>query len=138
MRAWVMIVTIAMLAAGCASEPLQTRDLTPQEAPWMAGRSTSADGTKLKMRFDSEPQELRIKRIDYKVEDGDLYLWPIRASERFEPVEFTLDTAKLKLKEPWTNHVYWVGTAHWDGALGRLVDPDPLGDRVDRVKAEVK
>jgi hypothetical protein len=140
MRARMTVVMMAMLAsgAGCASEPLVTQDLTPAQSQWMAGRTTSADGTKLKMRFDSEPQELRIKRVDYEVKDGDLYLWPIRASERFEAVEFTLDTAKLKLKQPWTEHVYWVGTSHWDGALGRLVDPDPLGDRVERVKADVK
>jgi hypothetical protein len=138
MRSWVTVVSIAVLTAGCASEELVTQDLSPAQSPWMTGRATSADGTKLKMRFDSEPRELRIKRIDYKVAEGELYLWPVRASERFEPVEFTLDTAKLKLKQPWTEHVYWVATSHWDGALGRLVDPDPLGDRVERVKADVK
>jgi hypothetical protein len=137
MRMWVLIAGLALIS-GCAERQLQTRDLPPQEASWMQGRRTVADGTKLRIIFDSEPQELRIKRIDYKVADGELYLWPIRASEHFEPAEFTLDTTKLKLKQPWQEHVYWVGTSHWDGALGRLVDPDPLGDRVERVKADVR
>jgi hypothetical protein len=137
MRMWVPVLVL-ILIAGCAEHALQTRDLPPQEATWMQGRRAIADGTKLRIIFDSEPQELRIKRIDYKVADGELYLWPIRASEHFEPVEFTLDTAKLDLKQPWQEHVYWVGTSHWDGALGRLVDFDPLGDRVERAKANVR
>jgi hypothetical protein len=127
-----------MLMSGCASKSPQTRDLPPQEAPWMQGRRTVADGTTLKMIFEQDSQTLRIKRIDYKVADGELYLWPIRASEAFAPVEFELDVSKLKLRQPWREHVYWVGTAHWDGALGRLVSLDPLGDRVERVPAVVQ
>src|SRR5688572_29704125 len=130
MRKLIALALFSMLAVGCAERQLQTRDLAPQEAPWMAGRRTVADGTKLKMIFENDPQTLAIKRIDYKVHDGELYLWPIRTGATFEPIEFTLDTSKLKLKQPWHEHVYWVGAANWDGALGRLVDPDPLGDRV--------
>ena len=132
------VVLVAFTLIGCASKPLQTRDLSPQEASWLSGRRTVADGSKLKIVFNNDTQTLRIKRVDYKVADGELYLWPIRASEGFQPAAFTLDTAKLKLKQPWHEHVYWVGTAHWDGPLGRLVDPNPLGDRVERVKAEIQ
>jgi hypothetical protein len=131
------VVCVAITFMGCASKPLQTRDLSPQEAPWMNGRRTVADGTKLKMIFESDSQTLRIKRIDYKVADGNLYLWPIRASEPFQPAEFTLDTKNLELSQPWQEHVYWVGTVNWDGPLGRLIDPDPLGDRVERARATV-
>ena len=134
----VVALLMVMMLVGCAERQLQTRDLTPQQAPWMQGRRTVADGAKLKMIFENDPQTLAIKRVDYKVRDGELYLWPIRASQTFEPIEFTLDTSKLKLRQPWQEHVYWVGTANWDGPLGRLIDPDPLGDRVERIRADVQ
>jgi len=81
---------------------------------------------------------MRIDRIDYKVRDGNLYIWPVRASEPFVPVEFTMDTASLKLDKPWQDHVYWVGSVSWDNSLGVFGNPDPLGDRAERVKAHVE
>ena len=134
----ISVLAVVLLIVGCASRaPLQTRDIPVQQATWMEGRRTESDGTKLKLVFERDPLT-SIKRVDYKVRDGELYIWPVHGSEKFQPIVFTLDTAKLKINEPWQEHVYWVETAHWDGGLGRLVDFDPLGDRVDRVKADVK
>ena len=131
-----VVLTVSLLGA-CASKT-QVRDLTPSEANWMTGRHTVADGPKLKMIFEHDSEALRIERIDYKVYNGELYLWPVRESATFEPVEFTLDTTDLKLQAPWQDHVYWVGAANWDApVLGRVLNPSPLGDRVERVKAEV-
>jgi hypothetical protein len=131
------VVLTGCLLSACASKPLRVRDLPASEATWMQGRETVADGSHLKMIFRHDAERLRIDRIDYKIRDGDLYIWPVRTSELFAPIEFTLDTARLKLKQPWQEHVYWVGAVDWDGALGHLVNSDPLGDRVERVKADV-
>jgi len=61
----------------------------------------------------------------------------VRGHESFQPVEFSFDTKTLKIKSPWQDHVYWVETANWDGPMERIFHPSPLGDRVDRVKANV-
>src|SRR5688500_7630508 len=113
MRILLSAIAVVSLLIGCESVPKTTRDIPPAEATWMNGRRTTADGTKLKMIFESDPLT-SIKGVDYKVRDGELDLWTIRGSERFQPIEFALDTSKLKLKQPWQEHVYWVGTVHWD------------------------
>jgi len=136
LRVCVVAVSVALLSA-CSSKP-QVHDLNAYESYWMDGRRTVADGSKLKMIFDHDSQGLKIGRVDYKVYDGDLYLWPVRDSHPFEPVEFTLDTAPLKLHQPWQDHVYWVGAANYNTPLvGPVLNTNPLGDRVDRVKADV-
>jgi|SRR4051812_3890431 hypothetical protein len=125
------------LLSSCASKT-QVRDVAPNEANWMEGRRTVADGSKLKMIFERDSEALKINRIDYKVYEGELYVWPVRESAAFVPVEFTLDTSALKLHQPWQNHVYWVAAANWDApVIGRVLNPSPLGDRVERLKADV-
>ncbi len=133
-----VVVLLASTLSACASSHWHTYDLPADKATWMQGRKTVADGTKLKMIFETDDQKMQIERIDYKVRDGNLYIWPVRESLPFEPVEFTIDTATLKLEKPWQDHVYWVGAVNWDGAIGVFGNPDPLGDRIDRVKADVQ
>jgi hypothetical protein len=131
-----VVVLVGALLSACGKT--QVHDLYPNEASWVKGRKTIADGSKLKMVFDHDQQGLLIERVDYKVYKGDLYIWPVRGDAAFQPMEFTLDTADLKLAQPWQDHVYWVGAANWDSpVLGQVFNPSPLGDRVDRIKADV-
>ena len=135
-RLFVFALSAALLSA--CSDKTRVNDLNAYESSFVQGRRTVADGSKLKMIFEHDSEDLKIDRIDYKVYEGELYLWPVRASHAFEPVEFTLDTSNLKLRQPWQDHVYWVGAANWDAPMmGRVLNPSPLGDRVDRVKADV-
>jgi len=134
---FVLVLFAASLSA-CASNHWHAHDVPAAQATWTRGRKTIADGSRLKLIFESDNQTLRIERVDYKVRDGNLYIWPVRASEPFAPVEFTIDTAKMKIAQPWQDHVYWVGAVNWDNALGQYVSTDPLGDRVDRVKADIQ
>ena len=133
-----VVLAVAMLAGLSACAPkTQVHDVPLNEATWLSGRRTIAEGSRLKMVFDKDREALGIDRVDYKVYDGELYLWPVRASESFVPVEFTLDIASMKLRAPWAEHVYWVEAANWNNMVGRIVHPSPLGEKVDRVKAEV-
>jgi hypothetical protein len=134
------VLIVLLIAAGCSTNP-QVRDLPRGQAGWMNGRETTRsgrDGDVLRVEFHADPQGIRIKKLDYEVHDGELYLWPVRASQPFEPVVFALDTSKLKLREPWTDHVYWVSEVRWDNVLTRVARPGPLGEYVDRVKADVR
>ena len=133
----VAALLVLAIAVGCSTNP-QTRDIPRQQAGWIDGRQTTRDGDLLRVAFHHDPQAIQIQKLDYEVHAGELYLWPVRASKPFEPVEFTLDTSKLKLREPWTDHVYWVSEVRWDNIFTRAVHPGPLGEQVDRVKADVR
>jgi hypothetical protein len=133
----VALIALMLVLASCSTQT-QVHDVPAHEATWINGRRTVADGSHLKMIFDSDGENLGIERVDFKVYEGELYLWPVRASEMFAPVTFTLDTTTMQLKSPWHEHVYWVESANWNNVVGRIVHPSPLGERVDRVKADVE
>jgi hypothetical protein len=131
-------MSLAALTSGCASPPDYT-DIAPQQASqWIGQRELNATApTKMTVSFLTDPTELSIERLGYQVREGNLYLWPERGEQRFEPVAFDLDTKKLGLKQPWRDHVYWLLEDKWDGPLERAAMPTK-GQYVRRLQAKVE
>ena len=133
---------VVAAAAGCGGNnrtPPTFRDVpTTQTAAWSQSRRLWSDGPVLHVAIDADPQGLFVSRIDYEVWDGNLYLSTVRQSKPFSPGAFQIDTAGLKLNQPWPDHVYWVTEIQWDHPGRRVASVgSSLGQRVDRVKANV-
>lgn len=129
---------LGVVAAGCATSPVYD-DIPPaQVRQWIGNRQLNSPvgSTMLTVSFLTDAPELSIERLGYQVRAGNLYLWPERGTHRFEPVAFNLDTAKLNLKQPWRQHVYWLIEDKWDGPMERIEQPTK-GQYVKRIHAPI-
>jgi len=136
----VMLVLLAGLVTGCAATrtPPKFRDVPPAKSAWTEGRRLWSEGRTLHVAIDDDPQGLYVSRIEYEAYDGHLYLATVRQSRPFADAKFEIDTTGLKLNQPWQDHVYWVADVRWDDVTCRAATVgSTLGQRVDRVKAEV-
>lgn len=132
-----LLVALGFIVAGCAQRPKSIID-TPREHELQLNQfNFYQDDAKLIVDYHPKDGDHPLAAVQHKVYDGELYLFARRASGAAQPREIVIDTAKLKLKQPWAEHVYWQTLGWYDNGVAKATYTGPLNQHVGRAKLEV-
>jgi hypothetical protein len=132
-----VLLGFLLLVGGCAQRPKSIIN-TPREHELQLNQfNFYQDDAKLIVDYHPKAGDQPLTDVEHKVYGGELYLFAKRTEGEAKPREIVIDTTKLKLKQPWTDHVYWQTLGWYDNAVARATYTGPLNQHVGRAKLEV-